>query len=305
MDEIKKIKTQCFDCQRETNHLVIASKMYHFEINRYRYGKEYSIVQCLGCDHTSFLQVFHDYEIRYPVKEIFTSDGVDYEYDYDKGYTNFYPDAQEVLHKLEKTLPGKLFEIYSETKKAYIQNLDIFTAIGIRSIIECICNDRNVKGRNLETKISNLKNLGNISKIDIEMLHSLRFLGNEAVHEIIKTKRKDLSVAFKIVDHLIDVIYIMPKDLEDTNFKKHIGDYESFESYVEKMFQPLDSTHIKTINAILEDNIKIAPQLLNKFEKDLQNKILSGDISWLEIMDSSNLPDNENTKDVFYRKKLA
>ncbi|MFW2173771.1 DUF4145 domain-containing protein [Acinetobacter guillouiae] len=299
MGEIQKIKTQCFDCQRETNHLVIASKLYDFESNNYRYGKEYSIVQCLGCDHTSFLQTFHDYEVRYPVEEIWTSEGMECKYDYDKGYTNFYPDAQEVLRKLQTILPNKLFEIYSETKKAYIQNLDIFTAIGIRSIIECICNDKGVKGKNLAIQISNLKNLGNISKVDIEMLHSLRFLGNDAVHAIIKTKRKDLGVAFKIVDHLIATIYIMPKELEDTNFKKHLGDFESFESYVQKMFESLESTQIKTIIGILEPNVRMDLKLLNNFEKELQTKIKSGDISWLEIADSSDI------QNVFYKKKPA
>lgn len=305
MDEIQKIKTQCIDCQRETNHLIVASKMYHFEENRYRYGKEYSITQCLGCDHISFLQTFHDYEISYPVEEIMTPDGMDYKYDYDKSYTNFYPDAQEIFRRLEKSLPDKLFEIYAETKKAYIQNLGIFTAIGIRSIIECICNDKKVSGKNLETKISNLKNLGNISKVDIEMLHSLRFLGNDAVHSINKSTKKDLTVAFKIVDHLIETIYIMPKELQDTSFKKLIDDYETFEVFLKDKFNSLDSSKIQTIKGLLGEKIKIAPQTLSKLEKDLQENIKSGDMSWLEVVDPSSLPENQIINDTFYRKKEA
>lgn len=305
MDEIRKIKTQCIDCERETNHSIINTKMYHFEENRYRYGKEYSVVQCLGCDHISFLQTFHDYEVSYPVEEIWTPDGGhDYRYDYDKGYTNFYPDAQEVFKKFEKILPQKLFEIYSETKKAYIQNLRIFTAIGIRSIIECICNDRKIKGGNLEIKISNLKNIGNISRFDIDMLHSLRFLGNEAVHDIKSTNKKELKIAFKIVDHLIQTIYIIPSELENTNFKKHIGDYEDFENYIKEITINNINSKIFTIKGMLGDKIKTSNELLLKFEKTLKENIKNKKIDWLEIVDSSNLPSEsfENDTGVFYKR---
>ncbi|BCX73988.1 DUF4145 domain-containing protein [Acinetobacter sp. Tol 5] len=302
MTENSKIKTQCIDCKRETNHLIVATKMYHFKEHRYRYGKEYSIVQCLGCDHVSFLQIYHDYEISYPVEEIWTSEGYDYRYDYDKGFTNFYPDTKDVFRKLEKILPEKLFEIYSETKNAYIQNLDIFTAIGIRSIIECICNDNKIEGRNLENKITNLKKFGNLSKVDIEMLHSLRFIGNDAVHELNKSTKSELTVAFKIVDNLIDKIYIMPKDLANTNFKKYLADYDDFENYIKEKLEALDSSQIYTIKGLIDENIKISNDFLSEYEKKLNDNIKLKHITWLEVVNPSKLADGENNKDLFYRK---
>lgn len=147
MTEDTKIKAECLDCKRQTNHQVIATKLHApFSPHEYYDGKEYSIIQCLGCDQFSFLKTYHDYEARYPI------DWDEEEYDHVRSYTNFYPDASEVLNKYRVSLPENLYTIYAETKVAFTQNLDIFTAIGIRSIIECICNDKQVLGRNLEKK---------------------------------------------------------------------------------------------------------------------------------------------------------
>lgn len=305
MTKDQKFKSNCIDCDRETNHSLLGSHTLTESEDEYHFDIQYSIIQCLGCDQISFLKVIHDYQTAFPVKQIMTSNGYDYEYDYDRITRNFYPNTEEVFYKFEKFLPAKLFEIYVETKKAYVQNLNIFTAIGLRSIIECICKDKDIPGKDLEKKITNLKSLGDISKKDIELLHSLRFLGNEAVHQFIKAPKKDLNIAFKIVDHLIQTIYIMPKELENTNFKKHIGDYETFENYIKEKTGENDNSKIQTIKGILGEKGKISNDLLVKLEMTLKENIESGVIDWLEIIDSSNLPKElcENETGVFYKRK--
>ena len=306
--QMDKIKNNCIDCNRFTNHSVLASHKIKDQNEHYDLLFEYTVVQFLGCDHISFLKTIHDYGFAYPIKEIWTANGREYEYDYDRTFTNFYPDGSIVFNKLEKQIPEKLFQIYSEAKTAFIQNLDIFTAIGIRAIIECICKDKKVVGRDLEKRITNLKSLGDISKRDIELLHSLRFLGNEAVHELVKPKRKDLQVAFKIVDHLIQTIYVMPKELEHTNFKKHIGDYETFENCIKENISELDEDKIYKITPLLGEKSKISHSSLKELELLFKSKITSNEVTWIEIVSDINLlPSEESNQSegTFYKIKKA
>ncbi|MFI8035539.1 hypothetical protein ACH8I4_16885, partial [Acinetobacter sp. ABJ_C3_5] len=89
---MNKIKTQCLDCKRETNHGVVATKLYDtYFAYEYHRGKEYSIVQCLGCDQVSFLKTDHDYEA------VYQTGYNDNEYEHERSFTNYYPDASEVL----------------------------------------------------------------------------------------------------------------------------------------------------------------------------------------------------------------
>ncbi|WP_140386550.1 DUF4145 domain-containing protein, partial [Vibrio parahaemolyticus] len=62
--------------------------------------------------------------------------------------------------------------------------------IGFRATIEAVCNDQSIQGKELSTRINNLASNGLISKKDSTRLHSIRFLGNDAAHDI-KVPKKD------------------------------------------------------------------------------------------------------------------
>ncbi|MEO4109615.1 DUF4145 domain-containing protein [Acinetobacter pittii] len=304
MTELTRIKAECLDCKRETNHHVIATKLHApFSPHEYYDGKEYSIIQCLGCDQFSFLKIYHDYETRYPI------DWDEDEFDHVRTYTNFYPDASEVLYKYKRSLPLNLYTIYAETKVAFTQNLDIFTAIGIRSIIECICNDKKVTGRNLEKKISNLKNLGDISKRDVDLLHSLRFLGNDAVHELIKPDRNDIKVAFNIIEHLIQAIYLMPNELKKTKFKVHLDEYSKFENFIINTIKDhisFDFNYNYSLKKLISPLGKIPNEMFKDFEQQLNSRIHSGALDWIEIVSSDTQYDeSQNNNETFYKIKKA
>ena len=176
-------------------------------------------------------------------------------------------------------------------------------------IIECICNDKEVTGRNLEKKISNLKNLGDISKRDVDLLHSLRFLGNDAVHDLSIPDDQDIKVAFNIIEHLIQSIYIMPKELKNTNFKIHIDEYDKFEKLIIDNIQNnqyFDYEFSYSAKKLISPNGKISSENLQNFETQLKEKILSGDLDWIEISQNTNPnEDSENSTETFYKIKKA
>jgi hypothetical protein len=61
-----------------------------------------------------------------------------------------------------------------------------------------------IKGKTLEARISKLATQ--------ERLHAIRFLGNDAAHEIKKPTDKQISVALRIIEHLITTVYILDEE---------------------------------------------------------------------------------------------
>jgi len=62
----------------------------------------------------------------------------------------------------------------------------------LRALLEGICQDKRIKGKNLKAKIEGLKSLLPNKNI-IRNLHHFRFMGNEAIHELAAPKRTELN----------------------------------------------------------------------------------------------------------------
>lgn len=93
-------------------------------------------------------------------------------------------------------------------------------------LIEAICLDQNIVGKNLPAKIVKLYDAGFISKNDIPKLNILRDMGNVSAHEIRAFSMKDLSDALDIIDHILKGIYVMPerqKKLKTTPLKNNMN----------------------------------------------------------------------------------
>jgi len=107
----------------------------------------------------------------------------------------------------------------------------------LRSILDGICIDRNIKSGQIEIitkdgtkktkkslkldgKINGLMESGIITKIQTKALHELRFLGNKAVHELEIPSNKDLIIAFDIIEHILIDIYELPTKSERLERKR-------------------------------------------------------------------------------------
>ena len=91
----------------------------------------------------------------------------------------------------------------------------MLTAIGIRAILEAVCKGKNAKGKELYKKIDYLIEKGilteNIfSKNNLNIFHELRILGNYAAHEIKAENNDQISSALKVIEHLLQGLYILP-----------------------------------------------------------------------------------------------
>ncbi|RYZ83790.1 MAG: DUF4145 domain-containing protein [Proteobacteria bacterium] len=123
------------------------------------------------------------------------------------------PDAQ--------FLPYKIENIYQETFLALNQGQRILAGIGIRALIEAICNNRKVTGT-LEKMINKLVVSNALRQAEADILHKMRFMGNEAAHKTSALSENSLSLAFDIVEHLLVNVFLLEKRAKELPDRKKV-----------------------------------------------------------------------------------
>lgn len=271
---VKKIKSHCRNCGSNTNHSVLSE---HNESSRedYSFNRSYQIVECLGCDTKSFRDVFEEIEHAYQISddewEVPTSIDV-------------YPKSIHGHRTINEDyyLPSLVGRIYKEVILAFQEDALILAGLGLRGTVEAVCNDLQVNGRTLETRISKLATSGYISRKDAERLHGIRFMGNDAAHEIKRPKREQLTIALKIVEHLLSSVYILEEQAQD-NLETLITEFPTFKEILEQKLSQFTPGDELPIVAILGRDIRRVKESLASLETELISKIGSGVISTLVV----------------------
>ncbi len=156
---------------------------------------EYGFWICKGCDTASL-------EEKYTNIGMYDKNGDEYFWE-----ETLYPkrDRVDLPIKYFRQLPKKLDKIYGETLQAQNNELPILASIGIRALLEGICADKDIKGGNLKTKIENLSSI--LPKNIVTNLHTIRFLGNDAAHELAAPRRSEIILAIEICEDLLNFLY--------------------------------------------------------------------------------------------------
>lgn len=135
--------------------------------------------------------------------------------------SEFYPTREKhLLHRKSfLQLNDKLTKIYEETLICYNNESLILCATGLRALLEGVCADKGISGRNLMAKINNLNTLlpGNI----VDSLHHFRFIGNNAVHQLTAPSIKDLRSAIEVMEDLLNFLYDL--DYKAANLSRKAG----------------------------------------------------------------------------------
>lgn len=106
-------------------------------------------------------------------------------------------------------LPEKIRIVYDEAIKAFKANCYLLAGVGFRAVIEAVCIDKQIPGRDLESKINNLAKNRLITDKEADRLHSIRFIGNDSVHEMAVPKEKALYIVLDIIEHLLKNLYLI------------------------------------------------------------------------------------------------
>lgn len=266
----KKIKSHCRHCGQETNHSVLSE---HNESSRdeYSYDRAYQIIECLGCETKSFRDVLEEIEHAYQISEdeweIPTSITI---------YPRFIKDHRSLNG--DYYLPSLVGQIYREVLLAFQEDALVLAGLGLRGTIEAVCTDLAIDGRNLEIRISKLASAGYISRKDAERLHGIRFMGNDAAHEIKKPKREQLSVALKIVEHLLSSVYILEEESQG-KIDTLITEFDNFKELLEKKLKQFTAGDELPIIGLLGRDIRRVKDSLPALEAKLIEKIDNGEMT--------------------------
>jgi len=196
------IRADCRACSRSTRHEVLSQHEDESDSNNYHEKDTWQIVRCLGCHTFGFRHRNDDYEMVEEDEEgIFTHQVV----------AHLYPSVLSEHRPLSGTyfLPTLIQRVYKQTLAALSQRAYVLASVGLRACIEAVCNHLKVSGTSLEKRIDQLFKAGHVSNGDKRRLHAIRFLGNDAAHEIKEPIESDIRVALEIVEHLLNSVFIL------------------------------------------------------------------------------------------------
>jgi hypothetical protein len=193
----EKPQIYCNYCKRETNHETKGTHEKTWYDHEIEYGESmtYRLYVCMGCEHAVL-------QVEYTSSEMIDEEGHGY------STVSYHPErSQHELGKKHYTkLKARLAALYEEAIICYNRKAMILCAAGLRALLEGICQDKKIKGNNLKDKIEGLKVLLPNKNI-IRNLHHLRFMGNEAVHELAAPKRTELALAISVIEDLLNFLY--------------------------------------------------------------------------------------------------
>jgi hypothetical protein len=201
------IRTHCNSCEKEINHqvlmdycesgTVVLNSDFDFIHGKIDYTADfrddYQIVKCLGCDTVSYRSFKYFSEYR--------------DIENDGTREERFPASKRRGEKTFKYLPSILTQIYKETVTTYNSGGFILCAAGIRAILEGICKDKGIIKGSLSKKIGNMHEKGFVGQQHEHILHKLRFLGNDALHELQAPTRNEIDAALDIIEHIIETVY--------------------------------------------------------------------------------------------------
>ncbi len=206
-----EIRIACSECDNVTKHEVVSSvdvkeRTYDLVDGGTISWTRHQIVRCVGCEAYGFRRFYVNTE-AFSVGDdeplLISSEEV-------------YPPRLVGRKKLgdSQELPFKVRLIYNETYKCLVQEMPILAAVGIRGLVEAICQEQKAPGDNLKQKVEGLVGLGVLTRSGADILHKLRLLGNESAHEMKRHHLWRLGIAFDVAEHVLQAVYLLPEKAE-------------------------------------------------------------------------------------------
>jgi hypothetical protein len=271
--QLKDRKSYCKTCDFETNHAVLKDESVNGNED-YNCNINFMIVSCKGCDSISFREEFIDFENAYPDEN-----------------NNWHPEItistypkKEIQQKLESAwvLPEKIKCVYLESIRAYNADCYLLSGVGFRAVIEAICIDKNVTGRDLAKKIDNLTKQKLITEKEAQRLHSIRFIGNDSVHEMSIPEKSKLLIVLNIIEHLLNNLYIIDYEMKN-QLETVIGFYPEFEVLLNVNLKNMNVGDEYPLAKILGKSVRRLHGKVQDFENELVAQITNGTYNKLSV----------------------
>ena len=223
-DSKDKILTiHCIECKRPTRHRVMVSldktgtAYDNVEGWSVDWSDRYQVLECQGCETISFRH------------QSWFSEAQDY--DDDGTIERLYPirNKEAINPRPFKNVPSNLRRIYNELIDCFNNDSPTLCAAGLRALVEGVCAEQGIldgpvevlaKGggahqtirkSTLEGRIAGLQEKALLTQSSAQTLHEHRYLGNSAVHELVRPSSDELKLAIEIIEHVLEQLYELPE----------------------------------------------------------------------------------------------
>lgn len=274
-DNGKIVSCYCSKCKHDTNHDVLFSEDVTSDDDEYWWKDIYSVAKCRGCGELTFL-------MESSSEDDFEYDDDGHEYLATRSYT--YPYKPQIATGLNNTwsVPQSITRVYNETLKALNDNCFMLAAAGFRMIVEATCTENDVQGSTLEVKINNLCKANIITKRDRNRLHSIRFMGNDSVHEMKTPNKSALLVVLEIIDIMIKNLYILDNECRNA-LEGPISNYDDFMELLDNGLKSHNVGDIDILRNLISQDRRLIKEDLRNFEAILINQINDGTYTKLSL----------------------
>lgn len=268
----------CRNCKGPRNHKELFEKKIRGgdDNDFFIWIENYSVIECLGCETVSFLKVYGD------------TDMVDHDDDGNPGYyfdKDIFPKYLEKGNELDHQhhIPVNIRTIYIETIMAFKSDLSILTAGGLRAIIEALCNHLKIKNDNLSVRIDLLYKKGHLTLSESKRLHSIRFMGNDALHEIVKPKKEHLYLLLEIINHLLANLFINDKIIKG-KVETLIDNYEEFLRLIKtKITKEMIGNKITLLQILDKSKKLLSKENIVEYEMKFTDEISEGKYDFIKF----------------------
>jgi hypothetical protein len=266
------VKSDCRSCARSTRHEISAEVTNRVEEWWANELDSWRIIRCQGCHTYSFQMKHEDFD---EIEE--DENGLHHAVSFD-----VYPSVVKNHHGLTHThlLPPLISTIYLQSVKALSQYNNVLGSIGLRACIEAVCNHLDISGTNLQRRIDQLFKAGHVSNGDKKRLHAIRFLGNDAAHEIKQPKPLDIRIALEIVEHLLNTVFIL--ESRAAGLETVAENYADFIRLLESCASQHKSGTSINLLGLLGKRRRLIAASLDTFETQLILDIEEGKITFLK-----------------------
>jgi hypothetical protein len=274
MPPTRVLWSQCRNCRRSTRHEVLDEHIDDGDPNAYRERTFWQIVRCLGCFSFGFRREHADYEM--------VTFGLSNEPEMETT-VHCYPQylRDHVGIDAVNYLPKSLRIVYTQTVRALADGSTVLAGIGLRACIEALCNHLNVAGRNLEKRIDQLFKAGLVSSQDRRRLHAIRFLGNDAAHEIVVPSSDDLRTALDIVEHTLNSVFVLEQRSRDLEIA--CDTYSDFTALLAKCALAHKSEGSISLASLLGKRRRLVGEKFEEFERSVIKDVKSGHLAFLVL----------------------
>ena len=274
MSTPKILRADCRECGRPTRHEILFNHEEETSPDVYHEKDTWQVIRCMGCTTIGFRHRNDDFENAWEDFDGETRHQIE---------ISLFPSVIKNHKKLTHThyIPKLVRKIYTQTLSAYCEKAYVLASVGLRAIIEAVCNELNLSGNSLEKRIDQLFKGGHVSNGDKKRLHAIRFLGNDAAHEINEPEESELRVALEIVEHLLNSVFILEKKAK--SLETVIESYEEFLPILETCVLASKEEQAFSLSALLGRQRRLVIQYIDAFESKLKQDIETGAIKYLSL----------------------